>query len=213
MRRTDLPPTKSNLLRLRERFAFVRSGHALLDQKREVLLEELLDLHREAAQLRREMERALIAVYAVFREAVLAGGRLPLEAEALAGDARQSLRVRERSVMGVVVPLIEVESDDVLAPVAAPGRTAAGAAEVRRRIRELLLSLVHLAETEVSCRRLGAELQKTQRRVNALEHIFIPEYRDTIRYIESTLEEREREELFHLKRVKAGREVAEEDPR
>lgn len=211
MRRTDLPPTKSNLLRLREHFSFVRSGHALLDQKREVLLEELLDLHHEAAQARRQLERALAEAYEAFRRGALAGGRALLEAEALANAQAQTLRVRERSVMGVVVPLVEIESTAVSAPAAAPGWASTGAAEVRRQIGDLLASLAHLAEIEVSCLRLGAELKKTQRRVNALEHVFIPEYRDTIHFIESTLEEREREALFQLKRLKGSRDEAAEE--
>ena len=55
MRRTDIPATKSNLLRLKEHFSFVKAGHALLDQKREVVLEELVDIHREAGQLRQQL--------------------------------------------------------------------------------------------------------------------------------------------------------------
>ena len=205
MRRVDVPPTKSNLLRLREHFGFVQSGHALLDQKREVLLEELIDMHREAAQLRRALEGELAALYAVLRDALLAGGEEALETESLAAIPAPVVRVRERTIMGVIVPLLEVDLPAAVEPVAAPGWVPAGAAEVRRRVRALLGRLVRVAETEVSCRRLATELQKTQRRVKALEHVFIPEYRDTIRFIESTLEEREREALFHLKRLKGGR--------
>ena len=201
--RADVPATKSTLIRLREQFAFVRTGHELLEEKREVLLEELLDMYREAAQLRREVERDLAGLYAAFRDAVLAGGRAPLEAEALASVGSQTLRVRERSVMGVVIPLLELRATAVAEPLTAPGWTAAAVVLVRRRVRDLLERLLRLAETEVSCRRLAAELQKTQRKVNALEHVFIPEYRDTIHFIEATLEEREREALFHLKRLKA----------
>jgi V/A-type H+-transporting ATPase subunit D len=69
----------------------------------------------------------------------------------------------------------------------------------------MLPALVRLAEIEISCRRLAEELRKTQRKVNALEQVFIPEHRDTIRFIEGTLEERERESLFHMKRAKARR--------
>jgi V/A-type H+-transporting ATPase subunit D len=176
----------------------------VLDQKREVLLEELIDVHRETTQLRRVVEAELSAVCAALRAALLAGGRALLEAEALAAAGGQALRLRERSVMGVIVPLLEVETSEPPEPVSAPGWTPADAAVVRRRIRALLEPLVRLAENEVSCRRLAAELQKTQRRVNALEQMFIPEYRDTIHFVEATLEEREREGLFQLKRLKGG---------
>jgi V/A-type H+/Na+-transporting ATPase subunit D len=212
VRRTDIPPTKSNLLRLKEHFGFVRSGHELLDEKRQILLEELIDVHREARQLRAQLEGELAGLYHTLQEALLAGDRVPLEMQALAPSGSQTLRVRERSVMGVIVPLLEVETAEAPEPVVAPGWASPGAAAVRLRVRAMLERLVHLTETEVSCRRLAAELQKTQRKVNALEHVFIPEYRDTIHFIEDALEEREREALFHLKRLKA-RHVEDEEER
>ncbi|HSP96585.1 MAG TPA: V-type ATP synthase subunit D [Candidatus Dormibacteraeota bacterium] len=209
MRRIDVPATKSNLLRLKEHFAFIQGGHELLDQKREVLLGELIDIHRDAGQLRRQMEAELSDLYAVLRDALLAAGRSVLEDEALAVRDSQDLRVRERSVMGVVVPLLEPIIGEAVLPDAAPGWSPAGAAHVRRGVRRLLPAVVRLAEVEVSCRRLAAELQRTQRKVNALENVFIPQYRDTIRFIESALEEKEREALFHLKRLKSRRERGE----
>jgi V/A-type H+-transporting ATPase subunit D len=206
MRRTDVPATKSNLLRLKEQFSFVRSGHALLDQKREVLLESLVDIHREAAHLRQQLLAELAVLYSVLRDALLAQGRSSLEDEALATDESITLQVRERSVMGVIVPLLEMAVGEERAPAVAPGWAAAGTAEVRQRVHRLLPALVRLAEVEVSCRRLASELQKTQRKVNALEHIFIPQYRDTIHFIDASLEEKEREALFQTKRLKGRRE-------
>jgi len=210
MRRTDIAPTKSNLLRLREHFGFVKSGHALLDQKREVLLEELTEMYREARHARAQLEEALGDMYSAVRAALLAGGRPLLQAEALADAGVQRLDVRERSVMGVTVPLLEITTTEQPSPVTAPGTTPPGAAAARRDVRQLLGLLTHLAEIEVSCLRLATELQKTQRKVSALEHIFIPEYRDTIHFIDSTLEEKEREALFQMKRLKARRAGADD---
>ena len=206
MRLIDVPSTKSNLLRLKEHFGFVQAGHALLDQKREVVLGALMDIYRDAGQLRRQLEGELSGLYAVLRDALLAEGRSVLEDEAVAGVDTQELSVRERSVMGVIVPLLELNTSELQGPVTAPGWAPVGAAQARRRVRHLLAALVRLAEVEVSCRRLAAELQKTQRKVNALENIFIPQYRDTIHFIESALEEKDREALFHLKRLKGRRE-------
>lgn len=206
MRLVDVPATKSNLLRLTEHLGFVQAGHELLDQKREVLLGELIDIYRDAGQLRRQLEGELSSLYAILRDALLAQGRSILEDEALATDDTQELHVRERSVMGVIVPLVELNSTEMPVPATAPGWAPPGAAQARRRVRQLLPALVRLAEVEVSCRRLAAELQKTQRKVKALENIFIPQYRDTVRFIETSLEEKEREALFHLKRLKSRRE-------
>lgn len=207
MRATDVPATKSNLLRLREHFGFVKAGHELLDQKREVLLETLVDIHREARHLRRQLELDLTALYQALRDALLAYGRLPLAQEACARSGSQQLAVRERSVMGVIVPLVELEAADQPGAGTAPGWSSPAAARVRQQVRQLLPSLTRLAEVEVSCQRLAAELAKTQRKVNALENVFIPRYRDTIHFIEDTLEEKEREALFHLKRLKSRRQT------
>ncbi len=207
MRRTDISATKSNLLQLKQHFGFVRSAHELLDEKREVLLEELIDVYREAGQLRRDLEAALTTVYAALRDGLLAGGRPLLEQESVATGGTHSLRLRERSIMGVIVPLLDLTVTDSTGPAAAPGWAVPAAARVRRQLRRLLPALARLAEVEVSCRRLAAELQKTKRKVNALENIFIPEYRDTIHYIEGALEEKEREALFQMKRLK-GRQPA-----
>ncbi len=205
MRRSGIPATKSNLLRLREHFGFVKAGHELLDQKREVLLEALVDIYREAREVRRSVEADLVKLYAELRAALLAAGRAVLEADALADAGGHRLRGRERSVMGAIMPLLELESVDHAGPSAAPGWGPPAADRIRRQVRQLLPALVRLAETEVSCRRLATELQKTQRKVNALESIFIPEYRDTIHFIEGSLEEKEREALFQMKRLKGRR--------
>ncbi len=214
MRLTDVPTTKSNLLRLKERLGFVKAGHALLDQKREVLLEELLVLQRDAVALRRGLDTALTELYGALRNALVADGRAAIEAEALgSADPAAGLRVRrrERSVMGVVIPLLELADDAPVGPITAPGWISPHPAHVRTRLHALQADLVHLAEVEVSCHRLALELQRTQRKVNALENIFIPQYRDTIRFIEASLEEKEREALFHLKRVKGRRGAARRD--
>jgi V/A-type H+-transporting ATPase subunit D len=210
MRRTDIPATKSNLLRLREHFGFVKSGHDLLDQKREVLLEALMDIYREAGELRRKLEADLATLYTTLRAALLAAGRSALETEAVAAAGAYQLRGRERSVMGAIIPLLELDSVDRAGPTAAPGWIPPAAADIRRQARQLLPSLVRVAEIEVSCRRLATELQKTQRKVNALESIFIPEYRDTIHFIEGSLEEKEREALFQMKRLKGRRPASPE---
>lgn len=206
MRRTDVPATKSNLLRMREQFVFVRSGHQLLEQKREILLEELMQIARDAKRSRRQLTAALQRAYATLRAALVTDGQPAIEAEALAPAPPATLRVRERSVMGVTVPLLSFEGPPAAVAAVAGGMASPGAALVGRRLRALLPALVHQAEVEVSCRRLATELQKTQRKVNALEHIFIPEYRDTIRFIEGSLEEKEREGLFQMKLLK-GRQI------
>ncbi len=210
MRRRDIPSTKSNLLRLRADLDLVRTGHDLLDQKRQVLLEELIDLARDAERQRRQAEQALRRAYHSLRTALIAGGEDVVAAEALAEPAPPTLRVRERSVMGVIIPLLESEVPDVPRAITAPGHSPPAVSRTRREIAAAMAEIVRLAEIEVSCRRLALELQRTQRKVSALENIFMPEYRDTIDFITSSLEEKEREGLFQMKRLKARRDAQEE---
>jgi V/A-type H+-transporting ATPase subunit D len=109
--------------------------------------------------------------------------------------------------MGVGVPLVqppaEGEPDTGRALAAAPGEATVAAAAVARRLRRLALPLTELAALESCCLRLAGELVRTRRKVNALEVVHIPNHRETIRFIAERLEEREREALFQLKRVKA----------
>ena len=211
MRRPEIAATKSNLLRLKERYRFVAAGHDLLDQKREVLLEELVEMYRDARQLRREITSALATVYQGVRDGLLAGGGLYLETAALSPPGAIALQARERSVMGVIVPLLEIDAAPIATPPVGTAWGAVAAGRTCRAVRALLPQLVHLAEIESACHRVATELQRTQRKVHALETIFLPDYRDTIRFIEGALEEKEREGLFHMKRLKSRRVRAESE--
>jgi V/A-type H+-transporting ATPase subunit D len=109
--------------------------------------------------------------------------------------------------MGVAVPLVQPQPEEKGAAgavlVATPGESGAAAAQVAERLRRLAEPLAELGALESCCLRLAAELARTRRKLNALEVVHIPSHRETIRFIADRLEEREREALFQLKRVKA----------
>jgi len=203
----EVPPTKSTLLELKEQLAMARTGHELLEEKREVLVSELLGIIDDAEYLRREVNEKLARAFQVLVEAIIELGQDQVERAALACGARARIRVHERSIMGVVVPLMEREVREVEPQFGLLG-TSFKLDEALRRFCEALEVILRLAETETTAWRLAEELRKTQRRVNALENIFIPEYEETIRYIESMLAEVERETIFQMKRLKAWRERA-----
>ena len=104
--------------------------------------------------------------------------------------------------MGVPVPIVEAHGEPPEMPYSL-GDTMATLDEASAAFREVLNRIPELSELMTSVWRLARELRKTQRRVNALQYIFIPDYEDTVDFIESALEEREREETFRLKRLKA----------
>jgi V/A-type H+-transporting ATPase subunit D len=132
----------------------------------------------------------------------LSMGRERLEWAALSVTETVEVQVRPRSVMGVVIPTVEASG----APPDMPyglGHTPAALDEAAESFRRVIEAIPALSELLTTVWRLALELQKTQRRVNALQYIFIPQYEETIKYIEGALEEREREEIFRLKRLKS----------
>jgi V/A-type H+-transporting ATPase subunit D len=205
MSRIALPSTKSALLRLRADLEFLEAGRELLDQKREFLKEALLTFDREAATLRERLESELRGSADELAEAHAALGDEGLRRLALAAAPLQPPEVHERSLMGVAVPVVQprAEEDPVAGLAAAPGESGAAAAQVARRLRRLAVPLAELGALESCCLRLAAELARTRRKLNALEVVHIPNHRETIRFIADRLEEREREALFQLKRVKS----------
>ena len=201
MPRINVPPTRSNLLRLRQELDFAREGYEILDQKREVLITELIHLAHDAEVLQEQMWRLLAAAYRVLEQAKLTMGQERVEWAALAVNKTVDVQLRFRGVMGVPIPLVTASGEPPEMPYSL-GDTTVALDEAGTAFREVLSHIPELSELVTSVWRLAAELRKTQRRVNALQYIFIPDYEETIAFIESELEEREREEAFRLKRLK-----------
>ncbi len=201
MPRINVPPTRSNLLRLKQELKFAREGYEILERKREVLTTELIHLTHDAELLQSQVWKLLADSYRALEQARLTMGQEHVEWAALAVNKTVDVRLKFRGVMGVSIPLIEARGGPPEMPYSL-GDTTATLDEASAAFREVLSHMAALSELVTSVWRLAAELRKTQRRVNALQHIFIPEYEETVAFIESALEEREREETFRLKRLK-----------
>ncbi len=202
MTRLKIAPTRSNLIRIRDDLELAREGYEILDRKREALIAELLHVAHEAAAQQERVWDMLAEAYHTLEVARLSMGRERLEWAALSVNKTVEINIRPHSVMGVVIPAVEAHG----APPEMPyglGHTTVALDEAAATFRRVLAEMPELSETITAVWRLARELQKTQRRVNALQHIFIPQYRETIAFIESELEEREREEIFRLKRLKS----------
>ncbi len=209
MARNNIPPTRTNLIQMRNELQFAREGYEILDQKREVLAKELVRLANDAESLQEKMDELIIAAYRALRLAKLTMGREHVEWAALAVNKTTDVQLKFRGVMGVTLPLIEASG----APpelTYSPGDTTATLDEASDLFREVLHNIPELSRLVTSVWRLAVELRKTQRRVNALQYIFIPNYVDTISFIQSSLEEREREEVFRLKLLKTRAGIKEE---
>ena len=201
MARINIPPTRSNLIRIKQDLEFVREGYEILNRKREVLTSELITLAHDAGVLQEEMYRKQSAAYRALEKAQLTEGRERVEWAALATNKTVDVQLRFRGIMGVAVPQIHATGEPPEFSYS-PDDTGAAMDEASAAFREVLKLIPELSRLVTSVWRLAGELRKTQRRVNALQHIFIPQYEETVEFIVSTLEERDREDTFRLKLLK-----------
>jgi len=201
MQRLPLPTTKTNLLRVKGDLALAQEGRQLLDEKRDVILRELFSHMDEMRQTRREAADLLAQAYRALADACIVLGRDQVARSALAAPAPPEVAMHERSLFGVVLPLLDWDAPETQVYWGLLG-TSIELDIARRSFLAATRRLVQLAELEVAFQRLAVELRKTQKRVNALQNLLIPQYRETAAYMEGSLEEREREDLFQLKRMR-----------
>ena len=201
MPQVNIAPTRTNLIRLKKDLRFAKEGYEILDRKREALTGELVRVAKEADSLQKEVWSMLATAYDAMEKARLVMGSDHVEWAALAVNTTVDVRLRLRGIMGVAIPQIESRGEPPKL-LYSPGDTAAVLDEASNAFREVLVRIPQLSMLTAAVWRLANELKKTQRRVNALQHIFIPNYQHQIEFIVSSLEEREREETFRLKWLK-----------
>ncbi|MEI8012111.1 MAG: V-type ATP synthase subunit D [Candidatus Omnitrophota bacterium] len=201
MARYHVAPTKTNLLKVRRDQSFALEGHRLLEQKRDILVAELMAVAVRAAAAEKNLDDALRAAYEALGESVMRLGRVKVKAAAQAVNLSAGIAVRQRDVIGVHLPVIEETS-------AAAGvsygllETGIWIDEAAAAFQRVVKLLGPMAEIKITLLRLAAEVRKTVRRVNALEQIYLPDYADTMKYINDVLEEQSREAFFVLKMIK-----------
>jgi V/A-type H+-transporting ATPase subunit D len=200
MAKLNIAPTKSNFLALKRQLAFAEEGYDLLEQKRQILILELMSRLARAGEVEDQVATALRRARSALREATLDIGSLALERAVAGLPPDAGLKLTDQRLMGLSLPHLTFQAVRAGAPFGIIG-TSVNTDLARRRFGDLLPLLAELAELQNAVLRLARELRKTQRRCNALSKIFIPAYRETIRYISGTLEERERESLTILKIV------------
>jgi V/A-type H+-transporting ATPase subunit D len=201
MARYEIAPTRTNLARLKSDLSFAKEGHELLEQKREILMMELKRFTARAIEAQARADAELERAHAALREALMASGFSAVTTAAQAVGTAAEVVLQERHVMGVSIPAVSLSMVDQ-PPYYGPSQSSAWTDEAAMRFKNALVLLAELAETRISVLRLAREIQKTIRRVNALEKILIPDYEDTKRYIEDALEEADRDALFALKLIK-----------
>ena len=201
MAKLNIAPTKSNLLSLKRQLAFAEEGYDLLEQKRQILIFELMSRLKRARAVEQEIAEAFKGAFSALREAELDIGSAALDRAALGVRMDHQVNLSDQHLMGMRIPHLTVQTEPLSVQFGVGG-TSASADLTMRRFVEALPFLAELAELENALLRLAHELRKTQRRCNALSKLFIPNYRETIGYIMGSLEERERESLIILKMIR-----------
>ncbi len=199
--RLRVNPTRIELIRLKRSLRVAEKVHDILEDKRDVLLRRLDEVIEQARKGREELWTPLTEAYRALFDAYLKMGPLTLESVALTTPIRIDATVNIRTIVDVDVPTLQVTEKEVGVTYGFAD-TNVSLDETTRLMRRLLPTIFKAAEAENAIFRLANELERTQRLINALEYVIIPQYRDSIKFISSTLEERAREDFVKLKHVK-----------
>jgi V/A-type H+-transporting ATPase subunit D len=195
-----VPPTKNTLLKLKKQVRFLEEGHDLLERKRELLTRLVYERIGEYRRLRQEAEVGVAEAYRCLSITHLRMGSRGINQAALGSELALRVDILPRRSLGVEYPAVSAERLP-LKPVGLLG-TDASFDNTRANLADLAVTLARLGEVEIALHRLMEEQRKAQKRVNALKYNIIPLYRRTIHFIQSSLEEEERNTLFQVKRLR-----------
>ncbi len=205
MERLNVNPTRMMLTTLKKKLATATRGHKLMKDKRDELMKGFLELARENKELRARAEAALAEVYESFSVASAVMSREVLEEALMFPKQGVELSVGGKNVMSVDVPVFDfkttAEEQTDIFPYGYAG-TSGELDSAIRRMAEVFPIMLELAAKEKEAAMLAAELERTRRRVNALEYVKIPQLQMTIKYIVMKLDENERGNQTRLMKVK-----------
>ncbi len=188
-------------MRIKDELSFARTGYDLLDQKRSILVSELLTLVDQAVDYQNRVERELGEAEDALEDAIMHMGRLKVANLAGAVNISSSITLGSRRVMGVELPTVSTEFLGS-GPFFSPEGTSMLSEIAVDKFRDALSMMGRLAELKVSIMRLSREVKKTIRKVNSLEKLVIPDRVETVKYLSSRIEEAERENFVLMKAVK-----------
>lgn len=201
----DAKMTRSEELRLKERIELASSGHDILEKKRDGLIHEFMEIVEQAKEINEELAEDFIQANDAVTRARISDGDEAVRAAAEASGDSPSIITDTNNIMGVLVPQIQSSSEmrrDVLERGYGLRSTSSRIDNAAEKHEALLETVVRAAEVQTKVLRLLEEIEKTKRRVNALEHKTIPEMEEALDRISQGLMEREREETFRMKKIK-----------
>lgn len=193
--------TKTNLLKTKKSLSLTQEGYELLDEKRKILINELTRIVHMVDKVQEDVNKALNQAYKLVDKAVVLMGRKQLDEISFSIDIKSSIFISYKKVMGVSLPMIDVNIKEN-PPYYSAHPVSWYGDEVIKAFKDMLLLFAQLAEKKIALMRIAKEVQKTIRKVNALEKIYIPQYKETVKYISDRLDEESREAFSMLKIIK-----------
>ena len=205
MAQTQVNPTRMELTRQKKKLVTAIKGHKLLKDKRDELVRQFMALIRENMALREKVEAGIKAANTNFVVAKASMSEEILNTAFMAPKQNVYLEVNKKNVMSVDIPVLEyktrtADANDIYSYGFA--YTSSDLDDAVKSLADVLPAMLRLAETEKACQLMAAEIEKTRRRVNALEHVIIPQARANIKYITMKLDENERSTQIRLMKVK-----------
>ena len=200
----DITPTRSVLLDLKRRIKLSQSGHNILKMKRDGLIIEFFEVMEKARQMRAGVATDFEVAMKKITIARAIDGEVNVRSAAYALNKYPTVKLSSKSIMGMMVPKVEADSihTDILNKGYGVLDTSAYVEEAAASFEKLLETLIRAAEVETTMKKLLDEIEKTKRRVNALEFKIIPDLKESERFVKFRLEEMERENTTRLKHIK-----------
>lgn len=195
-------PTRMEQKKLKARLAVARRGHKLMRDKRDELMRQFLDIVREAAELRRNVERALANSYQSFSAAAAISSPKQMSAALMLPKTVSELEVSTGNIMGVEVPYFSYSAGTAKSAEYGLAFTSAELDSAVSELSGVVSDMIRLAQLEKTSSLLSEQIEKARRRVNALEHIMIPQLEEAIASISMKLDENERANTTRLMKVK-----------
>lgn len=205
----EVHPTRTELLQRKNQISLAQQGCDLLKEKRDALLMEFMKVMDEVLESSARLQKAAANASYSLATAKAVDGTVALRSAGMATKGRIDVELKGSVIMGVPVP--EVAKKNIKRLATQRGYSLTGVSsrinETAERFEEEINIILEIAAIETKLKRLGEEIQKTRRRVNALDYVVIPQLQQQLKYIQMALDERAREELFRLKKVKKAIET------
>jgi V/A-type H+-transporting ATPase subunit D len=207
----DVKPTRAEELRLKDKIELAESGHSILEKKRDSLIHDFMEMAGEAKDVQDELVASFVQAEEDLNKAIAFEGSEMLRSIAMAVDQTPQIELESKNLMGVEVPRINAEMVG-REPHERGYSVLSSTSRIDRAVssyEKLLEQIIEYAETETALIKLLDEIDKTKRRVNALEEKVIPEMKGSLEYVSQVLEESAREETFRMKKIKEKNEEKE----